>query len=303
MTLSKPTLFAIKHSTNHDGPNMRTTIFLKGCPLSCWWCHNPEGQSREIEFITVDGRCLGCGICADHCPEQALTLSTVAVERDQARCSGCGNCIEICPALAHKITGWVTDVASVMAEIKKDLPFYNRSGAGVTFSGGEPLLQPDFLLDLLKECGKFDIHRAVDTSGYAETEVLFEVARHTDTFLIDLKLMDSDRHRLYTGVTNELIHANITALARGGHHLRVRLSLIPGINDDDENIERTGSFVAGLPGVTDIDILPYHRIATGKYTKLSIYYPIESFPPITREKVQHARSILEQFGLRVRCGV
>jgi len=302
MEATKPTIFAIKRYAIHDGPNIRTAVFFKGCPLSCWWCHNPEGLSREIEIITFVERCLGCGYCTDQCPESALSLSSAILTRDIGRCSGCCNCVETCPALAHETTGWITTTNSVMEEINKDLPFYDQSGGGVTFSGGEPLMQPEFLLDLLKECGKLDIHRAVDTSGYAKTETLLEVARHTDIFLYDLKIMDSDRHKLYTGVGNELIHHNITALAQEGHQLRIRLPLIPGVNDDDENIIRTGSFIIGLPHVTGIDILPYHRTAEAKYRKLSMKYPSASFPDIREETVRRVSTILENIGLTVRRG-
>ncbi len=300
--IAQPTIFAIKRYAIHDGPNIRTTVFLKGCPLSCWWCHNPEGMSRSIDIVSITDRCVGCGYCADQCPEKSLTISAQGITRDNSKCSGCSNCIEVCPALVHEATGWVATTASVMAEIIKDLPFYDQSGGGVTFSGGEPIMQPEFLIDLLKECGKLDIHRAVDTSAYAKTETILKVARHADIFLIDLKLMDSDRHKLYTGVGNELIHANITALAKAGHRIRIRLPLIPGVNDDDENIIHTGSFMVGLPNVTEIDILPYHQTAVAKYKKLSITYPCASFPAVTEEKVQHVRAILEQIGLTVRRG-
>ncbi len=299
MAASQPTIFAIKRYAIHDGPNIRTTVFLKGCPLSCWWCHNPEGMSPAIDMITVADRCVGCGYCADQCPQQALAVTAAGPVRDQVRCRRCGNCIEICPALVYETTGWTTSISEVMAEIKKDLPFYDHSGGGVTFSGGEPLFQPEFLIDLLKECGKLDIHRAVDTSGFAPTATILEVARHTDIFLFDLKLMDNDRHRLYTGVANDLIHTNITALAWKGCRIRIRLPLIPGVNDDDENITHTGSFVAGLPGVTEIDLLPYHRSAEAKYRKLAIKNQSASFPALGEEKVQQARAILEHIGLKV----
>ncbi len=299
MRVFEPTLFAIKQHTILGGPYVRTTVFFKGCPLSCWWCHNPEGLSAKVEILTFADRCLGCGYCTDQCPQQALTLSAAGPARDRRRCNGCGNCVEICPVPVHQTAGWTTSTASVMAEIQKDLPFYGRSDGGVTFSGGEPLMQPGFLIDLLKECGKLDIHRAVDTSGYVGTGTLLEVARHTDIFLFDLKLMDSQRHRLYTGVGNELIHANLCALARKGQRLRIRLPLIPGVNDDDDNIIRTGSFLVGLPDVTEIDILCYHPNATERYLDLPMHYPRMSFPAVSEERLQQVRALLENIGLRV----
>ncbi len=296
----KPTIFALKHPAVHEG-QMRTTVFFKGCPLTCWWCHSPEGLSPDIEILTFIDRCVGCGYCADQCPENALSLSSLALVRDKNRCIGCFNCVETCPAQAHEASGWITSIGSVMEEIKKDLPFYAQSG-GVTFSGGEPLMQPWFLLDLLKECGKLNIHRAVDTSGYVKTDILLEVARHTDVFLYDLKLMDSDRHKLYTGVGNELILHNIDALANAGHRLRIRLPLIHGVNDDHENIIRTGSFIVGLPNVTEVDILSYHRTPTVDYRKFSSSSPGASFPEVNEEMVHETRAILENIGLTVRRG-
>jgi pyruvate formate lyase activating enzyme len=301
MKIVKPTIFAIRHHAVQNGP-MRITIFFKGCPLSCWWCHNPEGLSRKIEIVTFIDRCLGCGYCVDQCPQEALTLSSALLARDKKRCNVCCNCVETCPVMAHETTGWITTVSSVMEEIEKDIPYFDQSGTGVTFSGGEPLMQPEFLIDLLKECGKLDIHRAVDTSGHVKTDIILEVARHTDIFLYDLKLMDNDRHKLYTGVGNDLILTNIKALAKAGHQLRIRLPLIPGVNVDQENIIRTGSFIVGLPNVTEVDILPYHRTAAADRRRFAPTSPHATFPDVNEEIVQKTRAILENIGLTVRRG-
>jgi pyruvate formate lyase activating enzyme len=280
-----PTLFAIKRYALHDGPQIRTTVFLKGCPLSCRWCHNPEGISPRIELVMNREKCIGCGECVSTCPQQALTPSgTGGIDRNPALCIGCGRCVEVCPALAHEATGWRSSVAAVMAEIEKDLPFYDTSGGGVTFSGGEPLLQADFLLALLAECGRRQIHRTVDTTGHAPVETLLAVAAETDLFLYDLKHMNSEQHRRHTGVDNALILANLAALCHAGHPVRIRLPLVAGVNDDEANIRATLAFLAGLPGIEGIDLLPYHGIARAKYRKLGIDYPGEelSAPGATR---------------------
>lgn len=165
MIINRTTIFSIKHYALHDGPNIRTTVFFKGCPLSCFWCHNPEGIDAQIEIVTIADKCIGCKECIHGCPESALAFTEQGLVRDQQRCTVCMNCVEICPALAHEALGWHSDIDSVMAEIEKDLVFYDQSGGGVTFSGGEPLMQAD-ALQLLKRCGDLEIHRAVDTSAH-----------------------------------------------------------------------------------------------------------------------------------------
>ena len=239
-------------------------FFSKAVPLSCRWCHNPEGMAREVEIVSNRDRCIGCGECLDLCPQKALSLDAQVIVRDRSLCTDCGICVDSCPALVHEATGRQTDVEAVMAEIKKDLPFYDTSGGGVTFSGGEPLLQAEFLLDLLRACGDLQIHRTVDTSGFAPTATLLEIARHAELFLYDLKHMESAFHKEYTGVGNELILDNLTALCRAGHRARVRIPLVAGVNDDKKNIRRTAGFLAALPGIEGIDLLPYHSIGRGE---------------------------------------
>lgn len=297
-----PTLFAIQRYSLHDGPRIRTTIFLKGCPLSCRWCHNPEGIAREIKTLSVQARCIGCGECVAICPEKALNLGSQGILRDLSLCTRCGVCVDICPALAHEATGWQTDVQTVMAEIRKDLPFFDQSGGGVTFSGGEPLMQPLFLVELLKACGQLQIHRIVDTSGFVSIDLLLEVARHTELFLYDLKHMESNIHKEYTGVGNELILANLAALCHAGHAVRVRIPLVAGVNDDEENIRATGRFLAALPGIEGVDILPYHSIGRAKYQKLEMDYPGGSLTTPDPDHIKKLIEILNNSGFDVRLG-
>lgn len=294
-----PTLFDIKRYALHDGPNIRTTIFFKGCPLRCRWCHNPEGIATGIEIVTIQERCIGCRECLEGCPEKALSWKDEGIERDVSRCSLCLNCVEICPSLAHEAIGWQSAIDTIIGEIEKDLPFYDQSGGGVTFSGGEPLYQADHLIMLLKRCHELEIHRSVDTSGYVETATLLAVAEHTDLFLFDLKLMDSDKHKIFTGVPNELILQNLQALDEAGAAVRVRFPLIATINDSEADVEAMGRFLSGLTRINDVDILVYHDLAGAKYQKLSRPDMTDKTYRVGPEIVDRSRRILERFGLAV----
>ena len=300
--MGHPLLFAIKRYALHDGPNIRTTVFFKGCPLNCFWCHNPEGIGHRPEVVTIGDRCIGCRECLHGCPTQALSLTTEGIARNEESCTTCLECVEICPALAHEAVGYQSSVDEVMLEIEKDLPFYDQSGGGVTFSGGEPLAQPQALLALLVRCGARGIHRVVDTSGYGPLSTLLEIAHHTELFLYDLKHMDSGRHAAHTGVPNELILANLQALSRSGASFYVRIPLLAGINDDEDNVTATARFLQGLPGLLGVDILPYHHMAAAKYTKLRSGYSGGEHHRPTRESIDRTEAILVRFGHQVRQG-
>ncbi|MDY0225558.1 MAG: glycyl-radical enzyme activating protein [Desulfomicrobium apsheronum] len=296
------TLFAIKRYALHDGPDLRVTIFLKGCPLSCLWCHNPEGIKAAPAILALPKKCVGCGECMQACPQGALRPGPVGVIRNSEICTVCGTCAEVCPALAHEAVGRTWTVSEAMTEIEKEIPFFAGNGGGVTFSGGEPLAQPDFLEALLVACGNLDLHRAVDTSGFATAETISRIARHTDLFLFDIKHMDPDTHRRVTGVSNAPILANLRLLAELGARIGLRLPLIPGINDDAENIRRTGLLAASLPGIRDIAVLPYHASARGKYAKLGMSYPGAAIKQSDPDSVDRAVDILQHCGLEVRIG-
>ncbi len=299
MFLDTPMFFAVKRYALHDGPNLRTTVFFKGCPLRCFWCHNPEGMHDGLEVVTVQDKCIGCRECVQGCPESALSWQAGAIRRDADRCSLCLNCVEICPSLAHEAVGYHCSVEAMVAEIEKDLPFYDLSGGGVTFSGGEPLHQADHLIRLLQRCGELEIHRSVDTCGYAKTSLLLETAQHTDLFLYDLKHMDQVQHKKHTGVDNELILANLKKLNEIEAPVRIRFPLLKSVNDSAANLESMGRFLAGLEHINDVDLLVYHDLAGAKYKKLSrpdlngrTYAP-------DKEIISRATEILEGFGLRV----
>jgi pyruvate formate lyase activating enzyme len=296
------TIFAIKRYALHDGPDLRVTVFLKGCPLSCRWCHNPEGLHISTTMLTVPGKCVGCGECVTACPQGALFPGSGGMIREQEACTVCGLCAEVCPALAHECVGIKRSVEDVMAEIEKEIPFFAGGTGGVTFSGGEPLAQPDFLEALLLACGNLDLHRAVDTSGFASPETIARMVPHTELFLFDIKHMDPAAHRRATGVDNALILSNLRLLAGSGARVGLRLPLIPGINDDSSNIRATGLFAASLPDIRDIDVLPYHACGQGKYDKLGLPYPGVDIPSSEAGDVERAVNILQDCGLAVRIG-
>ncbi|MFH0782048.1 MAG: glycyl-radical enzyme activating protein [Pseudomonadota bacterium] len=295
-------IFAVKRYALHDGPNIRTSVFFKGCPLSCIWCHNPEGIGFTSKILYLAEKCVGCGECIEHCPEKALHFSSKGVNRMDDKCTSCAICVQTCPALAHEATGRRMSIAEIITDIKKEMPFFDQSGGGITCSGGEPLSQPESLQALLQACGQLGIHRALDTSGFAPTATLLNIARYTDLFLYDLKHMDNDTHKRYTGVANDLILSNLQALGNNGHTIRVRIPLIGGVNDDEKNIHATGAFVAGCKGVQGIDLLPYHPSATAKYRKLDLKYEGAHLTTPTKTHIAEVENLLKSYGIEVNIG-
>jgi pyruvate formate lyase activating enzyme len=296
--MSKPLVFDIKRYAINDGPGIRIVVFLKGCNLNCTWCHNPESISDESERMYSTSKCIRCGTCVAVCPEKAISLTHEGIITDPLLCRMSGKCAEVCPTKAIEISGKEISVAEIVQEIEKERVFFDQSGGGVTFSGGEPLLHHKFLIRLLEECGKHGIHRAVDTAGFVNTDTILTVARHTDLFLYDLKIMDPEMHRKWVGVTNEKILENLKVLSDTGARIIIRIPLIGGINDDTENIENTARFVAVLSGEKkEVNLLPYHKIAQTKYRKLGRPEDFQLLEEPSKEAQQRAISIFQKYGL------
>ncbi len=301
--MQQPLVFDIKRYSINDGPGIRVTIFLKGCPLNCQWCHNPESISPRIQKLFTASKCIGCGECCRVCPVQACTLTPGGIETDEKLCTLCGKCAEVCPTLATEMSGQYRSIAELIEIIEKERPFFEQSGGGVTFSGGEPLLYPEFLIELLDACGKKNIHSAIDTSGYVKGETLLRVAGHTDLFLYDLKIIDAERHRHFTGVDNRLILDNLKMLAETGATIQIRIPLIGGVNDDVQSVKAFAAHVAGLAGASkEVNLLPFHDVARGKDLKLGRNRDLSALKEPGPESVARALEIFAGYGLAASVG-
>ena len=254
--MSKATIFDIQHSSFVDGPGIRTTVFFKGCNLKCAWCHNPESQDFKPQMMFYKDRCTNCGKCKEVCPYNL------------AKCDLCGKCTFFCPNEARQISGKEYTLDEVFEEIIADKVFYETSGGGVTFSGGECMLQIDFLCEILKKCKENGIHTAVDTAGHIPFEYFEKVLPYTDLFLYDIKLFDSEAHKKYVGVGNELILSNLKELFKSGAKILIRIPVIGTVNDNIDEMKKIKSFLdeCGMP--EKVELLPYHSMGERKYTAL-----------------------------------
>jgi pyruvate formate lyase activating enzyme len=292
------TIFDVKRFAVHDGPGIRTTVFLKGCPLACLWCHNPESISRRPQLVYNPQRCIGCGRCYEVCPQGVHALQDGDRAIDWGRCVACGTCAKECFAGALEIAGREVTVQEAMAQVALDRPFYQRSGGGMTLSGGEPLAQYAFTRALLARAKAEGVHTALDTSGYAPWARLEALLSDVNLVLYDLKHMDSERHRALTGVPNERILENLRRLDAVGQPIWVRIPLIPGANDGQANYEALGQFLSGLQHVAQIEILRYHRLAECKYEQIGSAYRLQGLASPSEAQAESRRQILMRYGLR-----
>ena len=296
-------VFDIQRFSIHDGPGIRTTVFLKGCPLHCLWCQNPESMARKPEITFVASNCIGCDRCMDVCPENAIQATEDRGRIiDRALCTMCGQCIDTCYAGALNIIGRYLTIPELLTEIERDRSFYTNSGGGVTFSGGEPTAQPAFLEEVCRQAQARHLHITIDTCAYVQWDTFRSILRYVDLVLCDIKHMDSNEHRRLTGVPNELILENLQRIASLGLPVYVRIPLIPGYNDSLENIRATAVFVASLPNVQKFDILPYHRLGEPKWRQLDRTYELHGVLPPSREHVYNLASVARTYDIEVNVG-
>lgn len=270
--MEKGVVFNIQRYSINDGPGIRTCVFLKGCPLNCRWCHNPESKSSKPELSYSAAKCIGCGKCAEICPKGCHTFIEGIHAIDRKDCIGCGKCVSVCVG-ALELFGKTMTVEEVIAEAIKDRPFYAESGGGITFTGGEPFAQPRFLLALLKEAKKQELHVCIETSGYVQREILAEAMPYIDIFLFDYKETDAERHAEYTGVRNERILENLDFLAENGKEVVLRCPIIPGCNDRDEHFGAIASLAEKYNNtITHVDVEPYHPLGKTKADQIGKEY-------------------------------
>jgi pyruvate formate lyase activating enzyme len=292
-------VFDVRRYSVHDGPGIRTTVFLKGCALSCWWCHNPESQAPGPETIVHEGRCIRCGACVEACLHGAVAWVDGAPVTDRSRCRACGTCTSACWTGAREVAGRAMSVEEVLAVVERDRPFYEQSGGGVTLSGGEPMLQARFAAALLAAARRLGFHTALDTCGHAPWESFERLRRDVDLFLYDLKLMDDARHRRYTGVGNRRILANLRRLSEAGHRIVLRVPVVPGVTDDAGNLAAVRAFASGLPRLVRLDLLPYHAIGVHKYQRLDRPYRLPGTGAPAPERMQEIASFFAAGGVSV----
>ena len=298
----KGIIFDIKRYAIHDGPGIRTTVFFKGCPLRCLWCCNPESYKSVPEIVYTDRLCIHCGSCQMVCPNNAIKISKNKLEIIREKCKGCGICAIECPANALELSGKPYSVKELLAEVEKDGTFYQKSEGGVTVSGGECTMQSEFLLSFLKKCKENYLHVTLDTCGFAEWEIFKKIIKYVDLVLFDIKIIDEEKHIKYTGKSNKLILEKLNQLSRIGIPIIIRIPLIPGFNDSEKEIRAIADMVSKLKNITEINILPYHRLGESKHTRLGNEYKMKDVKPPNDACLEKAKSFLMCEGIKIKIG-
>ncbi|TFG04777.1 MAG: glycyl-radical enzyme activating protein, partial [Promethearchaeota archaeon] len=292
----------IQKMSTEDGPGIRTTVFFKLCPLKCVWCHNPESISKEPSIQWFSTKCIGCKTCVEVCPQRAITLDKTGIHINRAKCKCCGTCTEECPSTALKKLGEYRSLSDLFHEVEKDKVYYEKSQGGITVSGGEPTLQPAFLKTFLKKCKEAGFHTALDTCGYASKETYEMLIPYVDLVLYDLKLMDSEKHKEFTGVPNEKILENAVwladKLAEQGKELWIRTPIIPHYTATDENIQQIGQFIVEKlrNQITRWDLLAFNNLASAKYERMDWDWVCKDFELLTDEEMAHFHTIAKSTG-------
>ena len=293
----------IQRFSIHDGPGIRTTVFLKGCNLRCFWCHNPETLNPKPELQLFFSRCIACGACFKRCPNQAhVLLENGQREFHRERCVGCGTCAETCYAEALVLVGQTKTVEEVVEEVMRDKPFYETSNGGVTLSGGEPLLQLEFSYAILEQCRQQGVHTAIETAANFPWERIATLLPVVDLVMMDIKLMDSARHKECTGVPNERILENALRLGQQPQPLIVRTPIVPGVNDNPEDVAAIARFASQLPNLLYYELLPFHPMATSKYDSLEINYRARDLKRPTKELMDELTQVAQNVGVQARHG-
>ncbi len=299
--MEKAVVFDVQKFSVHDGPGIRTILFLKGCPLRCTWCANPESQSSMQLLMFFPDKCIACGKCIERCKNSAIVNKDGRILFERNKCTNCGECTEVCYAGARKISGKEFTVEDAIKEVDKDKVFYRNSGGGLTFSGGEPMVYPEFVRDVSKHYFEQDISVAIETCGEVPKKNYEMVLPYLNLVLFDLKIMDNEMHKKYTGSSNKQILNNIRYVSERVHTI-IRTPIIPGINDSDENIEEMGTFIKSLKGnIEEVHILPYHELGRNKYDALGYKYTLDRGTP-SNEHMCEIKEKLEGFGLIVQTG-
>ena len=283
-------VFNVQRFSLHDGPGLRSTVFMKGCPLGCRWCHNPESQSPHQTFIRMRHRCMSCGRCSE-------------AELARAVVTGCTlDDVAACPTGALQAVGEAIESSELVKTLLRDRIFFDESGGGVTFSGGEPLMQAAFVIDCLRQLQSEGVHTALDTCGFARWQDLREAAHHADLVLYDLKLMDEARHKNATGVSNQLILQNLRALASIHDQIWIRVAVIPGVNDDEANLDATATFLQSLPAIRRVDLLPYHATGEAKFARVGMDYSLHGTPSPSNDQLESLAARVRARGLATTIG-